>query len=92
MGWLLELLAKWGLGWLANWLPGFLTRRKLDQQTVRADKAEAKVEQQQQVIHEQEVRHDVEQQVEEEPAAPAQRVGDARPDTAAGRLRDWSRD
>lgn len=41
----------------------------------------------------QEVRHDVEVETSKLPDAPAQRVGEADPDSAAGRLRDrWMRD
>ena len=39
-----------------------------------------------------EVRSHVEQETQKLPDAPIQRIGDADPDSAAGRLRAWSRD
>ena len=53
----------------------------------------AKIKAAQATIHAQEVRHDVEVDTSKLPDAPAQRVGEADPDTAAGELRDkgWIR-
>lgn len=77
---------------LLGWLSGWFTRRELKQQTQRADAAEAEKAQDEQVIKQQETRHDVDQAVESLPEAPAQRVGDADPATAAGKLRAFERD
>lgn len=58
---------------------------KVDEANQRADIAE----QSQQAV---ETRHDVETEVAKLPEAPAQKVADARPDSAAGQLRDeWMR-
>lgn len=57
-----------------------------------AKQAKTEVKAQKQVIHRAKVRSDVEQQTAQLPDAPVQRIGDADPDTAAGRLFVWTRD
>lgn len=84
------------LGWLGKLLLGWWAGKRKDaqiaQETQRAATAEAKDAQAEQIIHAQEVRREVDAEVENLPEAPPQRVGDADPATAAGVLRDkWSR-
>lgn len=50
-------------GWFAGWIGGFLQRRKLASETQRADKAEAKVGQDEQIIKAEKDRSDVDQKV-----------------------------
>jgi uncharacterized membrane-anchored protein YhcB (DUF1043 family) len=57
-----------------------------------ATTAKAEVKAQKQITHRAEVRSHVEQQTAALPDAPVQRIGDADPGTAAGKLRAWTRD
>lgn len=57
-----------------------------------AKQSRAEVKAQKQITKRAQVRSHVEQETQKLPDAPVQRIGDADPDTAAGRLRDWSRD
>ena len=62
---------------------------KQDTKVARAQQDAEVAKQSQQAV---ETRHDVETKVQELPQAPAQKVADADPSTAAGRLRDeWMR-
>jgi cbb3-type cytochrome oxidase subunit 3 len=63
------------------------------EQAVATRDAQVAVQASSQVIHANEVRHDVEVENAKLPDAPEQRVADAAPDTAAGHLRDdgWVR-
>jgi hypothetical protein len=76
---------------LAAWLLGRQKGKQAgeaDAQAARNDAANANAKAEQL-----ESRHETDAQVAALPDAPAQRVGDAAPGTAAGRLRDdWSRD
>lgn len=63
-------------------------RQKGKQAQKDADKADAANE----VIHAHEVRDAVETEVQALPEAPPQKVADADPATAAGRLQGWTRD
>lgn len=63
------------------------------EQDEAARDAAANAQAAQDIIKTQESRHETDAEVQRLPDAPAQRVGDADPNTAAGRLRDdWSRD
>ena len=57
-----------------------------------AAKSKAEVKAQKQITKRATVRSHVEQETQKLPDAPVQRVNDAAPDTAAGKLQDWSRD
>lgn len=63
------------------------------EQAEAARDAQANAQAAQDIIKTQESRHETDAEVQRLPDAPAQRVGDADPDTAAGKLRDgWTRD
>jgi hypothetical protein len=63
------------------------------EQAEAARDAQANAQAAQETIKTQESRHETDAEVQRLPDAPAQRVGDADPDTAAGKLRDrWTRD
>ena len=47
---------------------------------------------QKQITKRAQVRSHVEQETQKLPDAPIQRIGDAAPDSAAGKLQDWARD
>lgn len=64
--------------------------REAVKNTATTSKAEVKA--QKEVTHRAKVRSDVEQQTAALPDAPVQRIGDADPDSAAGRLQAWTRD
>lgn len=57
-----------------------------------ASQARVEVKAQKQITKRAKVRSHVEQQTDQLPDAPIQRIGDASPDTAAGKLQDWTRD
>lgn len=71
-------------------------RRKGKQAAEQAEAvrdAAANAQAAQDIIQTQESRHETDAEVQRLPDAPAQRVGGADPDTAAGKLRDgWTRD
>lgn len=72
---------------------GFLKGRSAGKAKATEAIAKAKTKAAQAIVHAQEVRHDVEVETSKLPDAPAQRVGEADPDTAAGRLANrWMRD
>lgn len=77
---------------IALYLGGVLIghHREAVKNTATTAKAEAKA--QKQVTHRAKVRSDVEQQTAALPDAPMQRIGDADPASAAGRLQAWTRD
>ncbi|MGN6312867.1 MAG: hypothetical protein ACTHMO_03795 [Rhodanobacteraceae bacterium] len=80
------------LKWALNWLTGWEQRRKLASETQRADKAEAQVQADEHTIAAGKIREKTEHEAQNLPEVPAQRVGDAVPQSAAGQLRDgWSR-
>lgn len=88
-GWLYGLIAAAGL-LLGAWLLGRQKGKQsgeADAQNARnvAANANARADQL-------EARHEVDAEVARLPDAPAQVVADARPDTAAGKLREWVRD
>lgn len=63
-------------------------RKGSDKQQAKVDEAEEKAEvatQAQQIL---ETRHEIDAEVQKIPSAPAQRVGDADPSSAAGMLRE----
>ena len=93
-GWFFKQVLGSFAGWLGGLLKDWWAARKLQKQTARADRAEDAVRQQAQVITNAKVRRDVDRQVQALPEAPPQRVADANPDTAAGKLREhgWTRD
>lgn len=86
----LAVLAAIGSAWLYGRRGGKQAQRQAD----AARDAQASAQAAQNTIHAHEVRHEVEAEVSKLPDAPAQKVGDAAPDSAAGRLRDdgWTRD
>lgn len=57
-----------------------------------AKNATTKVQQAQAVTDAAKVRSEVDNEISKLPDAPAQRVGDAKPSTAAGGLQSWTRD
>jgi len=63
---------------------------EVQRQAVKQSKQAAK--DQKAVTKRTEVRSHVEQETQKLPDAPIQRIGDADPDSAAGRLRAWTRD
>lgn len=79
------LLAVLAIFWKGRQDGKAVQQTKVDEANQRADVAE----QSQQAV---ETRHDVETEVAKLPEAPAQKVADARNDSAAGQLRDeWMR-
>lgn len=76
------------IGWFAGWIGGYLTRRKLANETQRADRAEAKAQADEHVIAAGNIRAEAEAAAQALPDAPRQTVGQAREGTAAGELRD----
>lgn len=85
---LFGLILKAAFGWLAGWLGGYLTRRKLANETQRADRAEAQVDADEHVIAAAKIRADAESAAQSLPDAPRQQVGNAQEGTAAAELRD----
>lgn len=90
-GWLYGLIAAAGL-LLAAWLLGRQKGKQAgeaDAQNARNDAANANAR-----ADQLEARHEVDAEVARLPDAPAQRIADAAPGTAAGELRDrgWLRD
>lgn len=80
------------LKWALNWLTGWEQRRKLASETQRADKAEAQAQADEHIIAAANIREEAEHEAQNLPDAPAQRVANAAPGTAAGQLRnDWRR-
>lgn len=79
---------------LSAWLFGRRAGKQAQSQAHAASDAQAAVQAAQDTIKTQEVRRDVEAEVSKLPDAPAQRLSDAKPGTAAGLLRDggWLRD
>lgn len=100
MTWLLKLKL-WAIGILAAiaaiasaWLLGRHKGVATQKAAQATHDAQAEMQAAQDTIKAHEVRHEVEAEVSKLPDAPAQRLGDAKPGTAAGRLRDdgWLRD
>lgn len=75
---------------LAIFWKGRQDGKAVQQAKVDAANQRAEVAQQQQQITES--RHDTDTSVQQLPEAPAQRIGDADPATAAGKLQGWTRD
>jgi hypothetical protein len=69
----------------AAWLYGRHQGKEAAQDKAAAESAQANARAQ----HD---RNEVDNETAKLPDAPPQKVGDADPDTAAGRLRDWTRD
>lgn len=85
------------LGWLTKLLFGWWTQRRQAQQLadaiVRGDKAEAREAQDTQIIHAQETRHAVDEEVEQMPASATGKVADDPAGSAGRELHDhWERD
>lgn len=57
-----------------------------------AKQAKVEIKAQKQITKRTQVRNHVEQETQKLPDAPVQRIGDASPDSAAGKLQEWSRD
>lgn len=97
---ILAKLKTWAL-WLAGliaavasaWLYGRHKGKQAAEQAEAARDAQANTQAAQDIIQTQESRHETDAEVQRLPDAPAQRVGDADPDTAAGKLDSgWTRD
>ena len=76
------------IGWFAGWIGGYLTRRKLANETQRANQAEAQVQADEHVIAAGNIRAEAEAAAQALPDAPVQQVGQAQAGTAAGELRN----
>lgn len=96
---MIDRLKAWGMGLLAfatmllgAWLLGRQKGKQAGEAKARAARADA-ANAQARADH-LEIRHDVDAEVARLPDAPAQRVADAVPESAAGHLRDggWLRD
>jgi outer membrane murein-binding lipoprotein Lpp len=57
-----------------------------------AKQSKVAIKAQKQTIKRSQVRSHVEQETQKLPDVPVQRIGDASPDSAAGKLQEWSRD
>lgn len=96
---ILARLKTWALAALAllaaivsAWLYGRRKGKAVAEQAEATRDAASNAQAAQETINAHEVRHEVEDEVSKLPDAPTQAVGDARPDSAAGRLQDWTRD
>lgn len=57
-----------------------------------AKQSKVEIKAQKQITKRTQVRSHVEQETQKLPDAPVQRIGDASPDSASGKLQEWSRD
>jgi len=57
-----------------------------------ARQSKVEIKTQKQITKRAQARSHVEQETQKLPDAPVQRIGDASPDSAAGRLQEWTRD